>query len=58
MYELRNPFIERTVMGLICDINYDPEINDLIGSLKEPGTNFSTDFIYDKKNGWFNRYID
>lgn len=30
----------------------------MIRTLKEPGTNFSTDFIYDEKKGWFNRYLN
>ena len=58
MFELRNPFIGKSVMATICITNYDPELNQLIRDLKNPESNFSTEFITDKKNGWFHRFCD
>lgn len=55
-FELRNPYIAKKVMELICKTNYDEDLNQLIRTLKEPNSNFSTDFIFDREKGWFNRY--
>lgn len=43
---------------MACETNYDSDLNSIIRSKKESEANFSTDFIYDKKKGWFNRYYD
>lgn len=43
---------------MICETNYDSKLNNLIRQLKEPSSNFSTDFIYDRNKGWFNRYMN
>ena len=56
--ELRNPFVAKKAMEMICDTNYDVTLNKLIREIKEPSQNFSTDFIYDRESGWFNRYMD
>eukprot|EP00347_Sterkiella_histriomuscorum_P000878 403374177 len=56
--ELRNPFVAKKAMELICETNYDPTLNSLIRDLKEPSQNFSTDLIYDREKGWFNRYMN
>jgi hypothetical protein len=56
-FELRNPFIARWSMELLAQTNYDPELNHLIRELKEPSSNFSSDFVFDQEKGWFNRYL-
>ena len=58
MFELRNPYIGKKVMALICNTNYDAELNQLIRTLKNPESNFSTEFVNDKKQGWFNRFCN
>ena len=57
-FELRNAFIAKNSMELICEINYNMGLANIIKEVKEPSTNFSTDFIYDRKSGWFNRYMN
>lgn len=56
-FELGHPMIQKQLMEMICDINHNIELNHLIRELKEPRTNFSSDFIK-KPMGWFNRYYN
>lgn len=56
--ELRNPFVAKNAMELICETNYDNTLNQLIRELKVPSSNFSSDFIYDREKGWFHRYLN
>jgi len=57
MFELRNPFIARKTMEIICDTNYDSKLSILIKDLKAPDHNFSTEFVSESENGWFHRYM-
>jgi len=57
MFELRNPFIARKTMEIICETNYDPQLNKLIKDLKRPNHNFTTEFVSESENGWFHRYM-
>lgn len=55
--ELRNPFVSQTLMEKICDINNDQDLLSVILESSEPNSNFSKDVIWDRKNGWFHRYM-
>ena len=56
--ELRNPFVAERIMQMICEANYDKELRAIVSKDKQPGCNFSMDFIYDTKKGWFNTYFE
>lgn len=47
MHELRNPFIMKKLMHMLCETNYDPTLIGLIEKAKSADTNHSVDFIRD-----------
>lgn len=58
MLELRNPYIAERLMGMICELNYNSSMHELIRSIKKnPNSNHSIDFLRDQEKGWFNRYL-
>ena len=53
--ELRNPSIGKKLMNLICEVNYDEKLKNLIKSRKGLESNHSNDFM--KEDGWFGKYL-
>jgi hypothetical protein len=47
MLELRNPYIVKKIMHMLCETNYDPALTGLIEKAKNADTNHSIDFIRD-----------
>ena len=57
MFELRNPYIAKTILGMICETNYDTDLHSMIGNIRGFDSNLSRDFLYHSK-GWYNRYLN
>jgi hypothetical protein len=58
MLELRNPWIAKKIMEILCETNYDTKLNELIVQIKGTDANHSMQFIQEKQKGWFHTYLD
>lgn len=55
--ELRNPWIQSTLMELICDTNYDDDLHGVIQASARPDAHYLLDVTFDKNEGWYHKYV-
>lgn len=55
--ELRNPIILKKLIEMICDINYDKELAEVVKKSTVPEVNFAKDLTANKVKGWFHKYM-